>query len=500
MEDLSALPRKPLGYASVSLIENFDADTEFGCNRKLYFEQVLGFKPPDNPSAALGTLMHASLADYITTGVNGLHPLTLSGKTTVDMYRNRHAGRAVELKFPNGKVKTPPLLIEGLPLYGAIDLLVLAGLEEPLDEWVDWKSSSNIEKYAMDADKLRDSWMAAGYSKWVFTRRADGHFPGKGPLRASLVYFQTKGAKRSERVTTVLDEEFVEKRWTAMGSMVKSMVDVSKETSVEKIPADTRKCNIAFGCPHRERCPRSLSNYFPTTGVNMALDDIFTGLGIAPQPVAAAPIAPAAPVPLVDLFGNGAPPPPAPAAPAAPAPQPAPAAPVVNTEAPTAPSVPVVAQAPAPAPQPVPMVKFEAVPPPRSEDDPARKRGRPPGSKNKVHRMPIVDVDASGHPMEPAASVAPAPTPQTEPRPVAPGPTTFVPTPPRLQEQRITRMTVRHGLTLNMGNFQSAKVEVELEAEGGTVAELDLAVRTALEKAAQPYLAGNAAAQASAKK
>lgn len=120
-----------------------------------------------------------------------------------------------------------------------------------------------------------------------------------------------------------------------------------------------------------------------------------------------------------------------------------------------------------------------------SPEPPKRGPGRPPGAKNKPK---VADLA----PMPPARVTMPTaePAPPSKPAPVA-ATTTF------------TKVSVRHGLTINLGNFQSAKVEVEAEALVGASFESAVeAVReqvlAALKRETAPYLAQ--AAQVAEKK
>jgi hypothetical protein len=98
--------------------------------------------------------------------------------------------------------------------------------------------------------------------------------------------------------------------------------------------------------------------------------------------------------------------------------------------APAAPEPVVVAPAPEPTPPPPPAVE-------------APKRGRPPGAKNK------------SKPAEVPASVVTATT-QT------PGPVQYVSSAPSLT---VRKVTITHGMTVNLGNFNSARVDISMEGE-----------------------------------
>jgi hypothetical protein len=51
----------------------------------------------------------------------------------------------------------------------------------------------------------------------------------------------------------------------------------------------------------------------------------------------------------------------------------------------------------------------------------------------------------------------------------------------------ITEVTVGRSFTVNLGNYQSAKIEVAISARGMTAEELSVLVETELEKQLAPY-------------
>lgn len=99
----------------------------------------------------------------------------------------------------------------------------------------------------------------------------------------------------------------------------------------------------------------------------------------------------------------------------------------------------------------------EAPPP-----EPKRGPGRPPGSRNKPKLADLVPSPASNPAAQPSVTV--------------------------------TRVALRHSLTVNLGNYQSAKVEVELDASVSdmdatlAVEELGKQVKAALNAEVRPYL------------
>jgi hypothetical protein len=153
-----------------------------------------------------------------------------------------------------------------------------------------------------------------------------------------------------------------------------------------------------------------------------------------------------------------------------------------------------VTAAPAAAPQvaeeqlELPLSSLPATPEPETANPlaaaPEVRRGRPPGAKNKPKVADLAPM--APLPMPVVTMEGPKVNPPTAPV-AAPATTTF------------TKVSVRHGLTINLGNYQSAKVEVEAEALVGVSVEDTLKtvreqVLASLKQEAAPYLAQMAAA------
>ena len=401
-----------LAKLSVTAVETFDPNTPFGCNRKFHFQYVQGIKPPPDSSLELGSAVHTSIENYLRTGVNGLHPVALSGKHLIDPYLEREID--IERWFDGTGQHGVPLLAEGIPFVGKIDLIARGG-PDGHHEILDWKTSSDIARYAKTVPQLRSSTQLMTYLEWFYRQ-----LPGfSDPLRATLVYFQTRG-NRAERVTTVVDREHVAKGWDRIECTVRNILDVARERDISKVEPDLTKCDIARGCPFRSRCPKvdpfGILSAAPI-GENMSLLDKYVKAA-APAPAPQPPPAEAAPPPPLPKVE---PPPPRITAPEAPAPK---------AEAPAA-----------------------------KAEEPKRGPGRP--------RRQVLATDFKPLPNAPLVSEAPK---------------------AEVVAGTVTKVTVRHGLTVNLGNYQSARVEVELEATGMSVDDLGKRVQDELEKQAKPYL------------
>jgi hypothetical protein len=128
------------------------------------------------------------------------------------------------------------------------------------------------------------------------------------------------------------------------------------------------------------------------------------------------------------------------------------------------------------------------------------KRGRPPGAKNKPKepefKHPVTITDAERKQAEYVEELINSPVPKIDLEHVVgfnptmktweAGPMVAPPTP----APTLSRVVVRKGLTINTGNFQNAKIEVEMEMTGGgvDVAELGARVDRELERQAAPFM------------
>lgn len=512
---------KVIERLSVSQIETFDASTTWGCPRKWWFKHVA--KVPDGPpdvAQDTGTKMHKRIERYILANLlirarppkrpgrrtalargEGLQPLELAGKGYIDEVIERCIG--VEYHF-DGELRAC-----GIPLQGYIDVLLP-------DEVRDWKSTSDVARYGKTEREVRESVQMTGYSKWFFDRH-----PEAKSVRNVQVFFQTKRKRYAEKVSCLVTREEVVDRWTKIEGTVKLMTVAAQETDVRKVSACTSKCEMppGRGCPYKSICHSTF-----TKDEEMGLLDQFIDLAPAANTVTPPPAPPPAsavekPTPgqglgqglvqgqtyvvdgklatfLCSTEGRssfvipGQPPTlvpfgeiaarvkenplPVPPLPPVLAPEPV----TVKTETFSIPSavpttaVPSAAAAPAGAPPATPGEVTQGVVGAAPSTETKPKRGRP--------RKVITDV-AEGETVEAAVEREA----KGESAPVV-----------AQQTHRVVarKINLRHELTINLGNYQNAKVGVEVEAEiEGDLetarALLSAQVKDALAKEAAQYRA-----------
>lgn len=264
-------------------------------------------------------------------------------------------------------------------------------------------------------------------------RAAARHMGCVDPLKMGLVYFGTK-KRESEIVEAQVTNAQLDDGLRDIHSTLSQMKVVASATDSEEVEPDRSKCDVGRGCPHKSHCMK---------GTTMAsLLERMNALRAAPAAPAPAPT---------------------------PAPPPAPVAAVLPPDAPA--SKPELASA-RPAPAPTTQKQAEAVIASveqgiadtlaQTPAAPKRGPGRPPGSPNKPKVGTLLEA--------------------------APAPTT-VPT------MTVTEITLSHGMTINLGKFNSARVDVTLKAslsggmdEKAAREQLHAKVIEALDKEAEEYL------------
>lgn len=420
---------------TASMLDQMDPDAPFGCHRKHWFVegplQLRGFS--GNEATELGDLVHKGNESFLESkgAVNSLHPLALPGKALIAEYIPRIIG--VEHKFKGG------LFTDGIPYSGRIDLLAYPSEQDKADgvqaEVVDWKTTSNIEKWAKTHFEVRIATQPGIYGEWFYRTLAEN----LNPIRISLVYFQTKGAAKCVPRSAVVTREHVAEQFVRVEKLARTALDISKETDINKVEPNLAVCDVAFGCPFRDRCPRSPPDPFGLLKRKEDMPSIFEKFKAIQTTAGAAPAAPPSGAP-------AAPPPPPVEKPLPPPPPPPPPPPAFE-------AVPPPRKAPEAVPPPLPTAPGGPDDGPSAPPPPPKPRGpgRPPGAKNKPKATFTKPEEDSGLFAE------------------------------------ITEVTVGRSFTVNLGSYQSAKVEVTMSARGMSAADLSVLVETEMAKQLEPY-------------
>lgn len=421
-------------------VEGFDPRATFGCPTKWWFKTVLKIPEGGNMATQLGDEVHAQAEHLLATGENGLGKIAEPGLWFLEKVRpfiaHFEPDQFPHLKFkylnPNGRglgiemkfKATSGYQLEGIPVTGRIDLLLDFGrptVDSPIVRGVhDHKTSSNVEQYGKTSDDLLHNHQTSMYLD--FCRFMFGWGKGENEiLKMSHGYFQTKGKKFFKPVETFVTVEQLDAQVEDTKRMIRAMKDVACETSPKAIDKNLRACDVGFGCPYKNRCPRGVT----------AMSSMLSRFKKTTAPAAATP-APA----------------PAAAAPASAPPVPLPAAPtgVLAKDAPS--SNPAIAALPPKEKKKVviqdvedaeivPEVSGSAV-----VNVPTRVGAAPLAPANDARTAPVEEKRGPGRPKGSKKFEESSEGPSLE----------------------FQALTIRHGLTVNLGDHNFAKVEVELSA------------------------------------
>jgi hypothetical protein len=393
---------------SPTQIETFDPETVWGCNLKWWWSYVMGKRGVQDASMALGEAVHGTIETYLGGGAAGvLHDIALPGAAFLE--RIRPKVRLIEKKIEPGELE-----LAGVPVIGRIDALADSEIADV--NLIDWKTTSNIARYAKTPGQLAESVQMMVYSAWLLQFDVNS-------IELTHGYFQTKG-KKFEPVNKLVDKKHVEKRIEIISSTIELMKVAGDAKTPDQVAPDTRKCRIGFGCPHRAYCPHAGE-------FNMAsLLDAFKKS--SPGGVAEAQLVSPVSAPILTRITP----------PDQPKSDPKLAADPPKVEVtPKRENMQIID---VPPPPPTPPI---APPPELLQELPKKGPGRPKGSTNKPK-----DLGAT-----PAALALSAPV-------VAASAPTATAEALKAEPAKVTRITVRHGAKIGQPNYSSATVEVEYEA------------------------------------
>ena len=421
---------------SPSSINKFDASAPFGCQRRWWYRYVQGLDEPQSGNQFLGESLHALIEARLTKQeinmqtdpeANGLY---LAGETMIEDVAKRRIV-AVEASVLGYN-------LAGVKVVGYCDVVTEDGI-------IDWKTSSDIKRYGKTAEDLAVDTQMVMYAR--------AFHPDLPSVKLAHGQFQTKGNKRTNWVECeVTSEALASHESKVIIPLVEEMKKAAAFDDVSKLPRNEKSC---FNCAYKSHCPTQEGNTIMSFFKKMPQN---TGI-----PVSSA---------LVDA-GDMA----------------VKSAPILPPDAPK--SDPEKAA--------VPVEGFTAVPPPRRqliadeqevktdlqkfdaaverieaqkqakevmaaanaaaiEEDKAamgitpepapKKRGRPPGAKNKAKLSGEVLVAPASTPVELAGEVA-ATLSYKEAAPVT-----------------VKSVTVSKGFTVNLGAFNSVRFDVSVTGEG----------------------------------
>lgn len=233
-------------------------DTFKDCARKWAFTYVEGIRPPPQGSAALGAAIHAQLEKYLkgqpfdftTPGhpgdiaAGGLPLLPMPGK---------HLEVEKSFKF---RSKT------GIWYRGFVDLCVPPEHRaEAVPLIHDHKSTSSISRWAKTPEILRTDSQAIIYGKSALLR-----WPDSPAVDLQWMYLQTKRPYVSKLVTLQLSREHVEQEFDKIEVDGAKILTTLKNTKRALDLAPTvSACRQYGGCPFQSQCNLSPSQFLAAT-------------------------------------------------------------------------------------------------------------------------------------------------------------------------------------------------------------------------------------------
>jgi len=392
-----------INVLSPSMINSFDANQAFGCERRWWYKYVKGLKEESTGNQELGTMLHELVEQRLLTGKtptieHEAAGLYLAGQAMIESVAAR--------KIIGVEMHVAGFQLDGTRVQGYIDVVTEDGI-------IDWKTSSDIRRYGKtEMDLPKDTQMVI---------YALAMHPDLDTVKLAHGQFQTKGRKTTNFVEVeVSQEHLASHRDKVIVPLIQKMKSAAREEDVSKLPRNEKSC---FNCTFKSHCPNKESE---------SVMSFFSKL----KAPAANPTPPPAPV-----VQKVTPPDQPPSKPELAA------VPVEGFQAVPPPRKMVMIDVPAPEPEPVkvaePVVTEPVV---EAPVEAPKKRGRPVGAKNKPKELVVENVTVS--PNLKAGTVMVVETEKFAP-PVA-----------------IKSCTVTKGYTINLGNFNSVRFDIGMIAEG----------------------------------
>lgn len=208
------------------------------CQRKWYFDKVLGFRPPQTQSQIVGTEIHAENERFIKMGEQPMNPRALEAirwlpKNKAHLISERPIDRA--LHIPERR------------FVGFVDLTDLSDAQQP--HVLDYKTTSDVAKYAKTDYQLEGDLQLNAYAFDTLDLA-----PKATHVKVSHLYIQTRKAIRSTLVSAVIPRVQVEKNWSGYLKIVDQIEQVRTCPSAGEVEPNWNACNDYGGCFHRARC------------------------------------------------------------------------------------------------------------------------------------------------------------------------------------------------------------------------------------------------------
>lgn len=238
------------------------------CQRKWWFEKIAGLRSPSTPRQEYGQLLHKQLENWVNTGVDPEDPRATAAKNALtkiypdDMQRPLHR-QSLRTEGEIHLALPPAPTGEARRMIGFVDVADFSGSVPAI--W-DWKSRSDVKRYAMaEHEVLTDVQMT------IYGWYALAQLPAADRVRLGLVYFQNNGAVRERVVSVETTRAHLAEQWQAHLRTIDGMEVARLQTEAATVSPNLSACNDFGGCPHRARC--NALEFFPDTVFSQTVAD-----------------------------------------------------------------------------------------------------------------------------------------------------------------------------------------------------------------------------------
>lgn len=223
---------KEWGHASASQIKTFRR-----CQRKWWFEKIMGYTSPGTPATELGRKIHAQLETYLLEGVRPESPIAQAGLHYLP--EPQAEGLLIEEEFRYTEDIVAPVI-------GFIDLV-----EKQAGRITDHKTTSDF-KWTKSEYELADDPQAVIYSQYAMRSL----FPEADTIIFRHVYYRTKGASAARQTEIEFTRRSLEERFEGIAHTVSKMSDASKVIEPGGVEENEDACRDYGGCPFRGNCAK----------------------------------------------------------------------------------------------------------------------------------------------------------------------------------------------------------------------------------------------------
>lgn len=238
-EYVNLRPRKTFIHVSASQAKNF-----LSCERKWFYESILGIRPPPSKAQEIGIALHKELEEYFRFQKDW-----------------SELSRLAQLGLPHLPERGPLLLVEQAleePRLAAADVrwVGYADLVDPREgklAVVDHKTTSDLAWMMTPEDLSRDVQMVA-YAQWAVGRFGP---PRSGHVEVKHVYYRTRSGAAAVPVRSRIEVDTLPSLWENLNTVVSRMKTVAVSDTVEEVQPNWKSCDKFGGCPHRAVCPGS---------------------------------------------------------------------------------------------------------------------------------------------------------------------------------------------------------------------------------------------------